>query len=68
VATPKKLRTPLMVVGSLAFLMASAFVGSGEIPFAENTNPKKAMDDLFHSHFCLLSVRLTSENLSNTVL
>ena len=65
---PKKLCTQLMIVSGLAFLMASTFVESGEIPFAENTNPKKAMDDLFHSHFCLLSVRLTSENLSNTVL
>ena len=68
VAMPKKLRTPLMVVGGLAFLISSTFVGSGEMPFAENTNPKKVMDDLLNSHFCLLSVRLTSENLLNTAL
>jgi hypothetical protein len=37
---PKKLRTPLMVAGNLAFLTASTFVGFGEMPFAKNTDQK----------------------------
>ena len=36
VAIPRKLRTPLDVVGAGAFLMASTFLGSGAMPFSEN--------------------------------
>ena len=46
VAIPRKLRTPLDVVGAGAFLMAVTFLGSGVMPFPENVNPKKVTDDL----------------------
>ena len=40
VAMPRKLRTPLAMVGAGAFLIASIFGGSDAIPLLENTNPK----------------------------
>ena len=47
VTIPKKLLTPLVVVGGWAFLIASTFFGSREIPCPENTNPTNVMLFLF---------------------
>ena len=50
VAIPRKLLTPLVVVGGLAFLMASTSLWSGEIPCPENT-PQKCDALLLNSLF-----------------
>ena len=51
--TPRKLLTPVIVVGGLAFLIVSTFYGSGEIPCPKNTNSKKVMLFLSNSLFLL---------------
>ena len=66
VAIPKKLLTPLVVVGGRALLIASTLVGSGAMPLLEKTNPKKVMLDLLNSHLLLLNVSLASANFLNT--
>ena len=40
VAIPRKLQTPLELVGFGASLIAATFLGSGVMPLPENTNPK----------------------------
>ena len=57
VAIPKKLLTPLAVVGGAALYIASTFFGSGEMPWSENTNPKNEIEGLLNSHFFLCKVR-----------
>ena len=59
VAIPKKLHTPVAVVGAKASLIASTFLGSGAIPSPEKTNPKIVTEHLLNSHFFSFSVRLT---------
>ena len=65
VAIPRKLRKLDCVVGAGAFLIASTLSGSGEIPFAEKTNPKNVSLSLENSHFSLLRVRPREENRLN---
>ncbi len=45
-AMTRKLLTPLAVVGGGASWIALTFFGSGDIPFDENTNPKKVIVEL----------------------
>ena len=65
-AIPRKLRTSLTFVGCVALSIAAIFLGSGEMPLAENTKPKKEIEDLLNSHFFLCNVRLISENFWHT--
>ena len=62
VAIPKKLRTPLAVVGAWALLMELTLSGSGAMPLSEKTNPKNVMEGLLNSHLFLFRVRFESAN------
>ena len=64
----RRLRTSDTLVGGTTFWRASTFLGSGDMPFSENTWPKKSIVGTWNWHLGKFIVRPLSWSWRNTCL